>query len=162
VCGAPPGEQRPQLVERTASGARRGEHAIEGVFEPGRAEARRCVADDVRGERVLRIDAAAGARERERRAVGRDDRAAIRGDVGAARVARIVGELRGVDDGDLELAQREQREEDDEERAQPRDPGFDQDSDPEASRSRNTVKPPAVCTARWARARSAPITVLIS
>jgi hypothetical protein len=48
----------------------------------------------------------------------------------------------------LELPEREQREEHDEERAQSRDGAIGQDSDPAASRSRNTVNPPAVLTAR--------------
>jgi hypothetical protein len=55
----------------------------------------------VRGQTAERIDAPPVARQRERRTVTRNDRAATAGDVGAPWIAGIGVEPRRVDERDL-------------------------------------------------------------
>jgi hypothetical protein len=55
----------------------------------------------VRGHAAERIDAPPVARQRERRTVTRNDRAATAGDIRAPRIARIGVEPRRVDERDL-------------------------------------------------------------
>jgi hypothetical protein len=131
------GEQRAQLGEDI--GRPLGdEDAIERFLEPGRSVAQRGVADRVRRGDPERVYALPAARDREQRAVAGDDASAVGDDVGAARVAFVGGEPRPVDERDLKLPDGQQREEDDEEPAQPGDRAIGQDSAP-ASRSRRSV-----------------------
>jgi hypothetical protein len=91
----------------------------------------------LREERALRIDAPVAVRDRERRSVGGEDRSAALRDVRVARIVRVGIEGRRLDDGDPELAQREDGEEQDEERAQSRDGAVGQPASP--ARSRKSV-----------------------
>jgi hypothetical protein len=96
----------------------------------------------VRDERTLRVDALVAARDSERRSVGGEDRSAADGGRRVTRVVAVLGERRRVDDLDPELAQREQREQRDEDGAQPRDRAIGQDASPvgrSPARSRSSV-----------------------
>jgi hypothetical protein len=83
------------------------------------------------------MDAPIAARDRERRTVGGEDRAAALRDVRAAWIVRVGIERRRIDNGDPELTQREDGEEQNEERAEARDGAIGQPASP--ARSRRSV-----------------------
>jgi hypothetical protein len=95
----------------------------------------------VRGIRAERVVAPAVAREGERRAVRREDLAAIGGDLQPARIVAVGRKRRTVDEDDPQLPYGETRERDDEQRAEPRDRAIRQTASPPgtAARSRSSV-----------------------